>query len=324
MDKVRVGYIGFGWVADWHLKATRKHAPEVDVVGACMAPELFDACKKKCAENQIKPYQSWKDIIADKNIDAVCIFTPTTLHLEQVLAAAAAGKHSLVEKPVDITDEGIVKMIEAANKHKVVVFPAHNFVYRPVVRKAREIIDSGALGTISYASFRAVHFIPEEHANGWRKGLKASGGGAMLDSGTHLVYQSIYLAGKPKVLSAFSAKRHYLQIEAEDICQIGLQYPDGTIGNIMQSWASGDATGGEVRIEGDKGSLLISDALYHDGKKVETDGEYADSFGHLAKAFAASIMHGTKPVSTLEDARLALRIIQQAYQSAAKGTTIKL
>ncbi len=321
MNKIRVAYIGLGWIADWHFKAM-KRVSSIEVVGACDAPENYEACRARCNEWGIKGWRSYEEVLGDPGVDAVAILTPTWLHTEQTLAALRAKKHVLVEKPVALSAEEIGRMEQAAKAAGVVVMPGHNFVYRPVVRKAKEVLASGMLGNVSYASFRAVHFIPEVSSAGWRKSLNASGGGAMIDSGTHLVYQSLYLMGRPSYLFSFDAKKHYLELESEDISLIGLQYPDGAIGNILQSWASGDPSAGEVRIEGDKANLLIADGLYVDGKKMETDFEYGDSFYHLAQAFSDAALKGTKPISTLEDARAALILIQNAYASAKEKRVI--
>jgi len=323
MSQVKIAYVGVGWIADWHWDAM-KRCDTIEVVGACDAPDNFSKTQERCQAWGIKPYQSFEEILNDSSIDAVCIFSPTNFHTKQVLQAAKAGKHVLVEKPVALTVEDIDKFIEAEKEFGVTIAPAHNFVYRPVVTKAKEIIESGKLGTISYGSFRAVHFIPEEASNGWRKDFKSSGGGAMIDSGTHLIYQSLYLLGVPAKLSGFSANKHYTQIDAEDICQISVQYPDNTIGQIMQSWASNDGASCEIRIQGNKSNLCISDALYHDGEKIETDSEYPDSFYHLAKAFADAIINKTKMISGLNDAKNALIIAQKGYESADSEKLIQL
>ncbi|MBD3392456.1 MAG: hypothetical protein GF418_10270 [Chitinivibrionales bacterium] len=317
MNPVRIGFVGTGWIADWHFDGI-KTRDECTVVGGCDSPDRFDFCKKRCEEWGIRPYARFEDMLADETIDALYILTPTHLHHNQTLRAIEAGKHVLVEKPVALSQSDIDDMKLAGAERGIVVFPAHNFVYRPVVRKAKEILDTGALGTISYALFRAVHFIPDEASVGWRTSLSASGGGAMIDSGTHLVYQSLHLMGDPARLSAFKAKKHYTKMDSEDICQISLQYEDGAIGNIMQSWASGDTSSTEIRIQGDKGNLLISDALYHNGEKVAEEADYGCTFAYTAAAFAKCATEKVEPVSNLDDAAVTLKLIADAYESAER------
>lgn len=110
-------------------------------------------------------------------------------------------------------------------------------------------------------------------------------------------------------------------MEGEDIAQVNLLYPDGSIGNIIQSWTSnwGDEIN-EVKIMGDKGSILITDALYYNSEKLSTDVEYGDSFSNQAKAFTDSILYGKKPLSSLKDVENALKIINGAYESSEDGS----
>jgi len=320
---IRVGYVGTGWIADWHFNAM-KRCETVEVVGACEHPDAREKLHSICKQWDIKPYESFEEMLADTSLDAVALFSPTHLHLQQALQALEAGKHLLVEKPIAFEIDQIEQIEKAAEKAGKIVFPSHNFVYRPVVTKAKEIIDSGALGTISYASFRAVHFIPEDASSGWRRFLKFSGGGAMLDSGTHLVYQSLYLVGTPEKISSFKANKHYTAIEAEDVCQISLMYKDGTIGQILQSWAADDEGSGEIRIQGNKGTILISDALYHNGEKIEDDAAYPDSFYHTACAFADAVLNNKAPISSVKDAKRTLDIIQKAYRAAEEDKIVQL
>jgi predicted dehydrogenase len=314
-NMIKIGYIGVGWIADWHLQAMQS-CEGIQVVGAATGSTNRSRFEARCEELKLQPYSSIEALLADEQVDAVAILSPTGFHFEQCIQALRAGKHVLVEKPVVLNVEQHRELDALARTVGKVLMPAHNFVYRPVVRKAREILETGALGAISYASFRAVHFIADEAANGWRKDQGIAGGGAMIDSGMHLVYQSLYLMGQPSHLSSFQAKKHYLQLDDEDISQISLQYPDGSIGLILQSWASGDGSAGEIRIQGDKGTLLITDGLYHDGVGVEADADYKDSFYHLACHFVACVEGQAQAISSMEDAAVALHLIQQAYEAS--------
>jgi predicted dehydrogenase len=145
-----------------------------------------------------------------------------------------------------------------------------------------------------------------------------------MDSGHHLVYMSLFFKGMPLRLQAFKSNLVLSGMEGEDIAQINLLYPDGSIGNIMQSWTSnwGDGING-VKIIGDKGSILITDALYYNSEKLSTDVEYGDSFSNQAKAFTDSILYGKKPLSTLKDVENALKIIYGAYESS-EDSSVKI
>lgn len=320
---IKIGFIGLGWIADWHFKAMQR-CGEFDIIGAATGSSNVEKFKSRCREMSIRPYESIHSLLEDPTIEAVAILSPTSCHFQQAMQALDAGKHLLVEKPVVLEEEQYIKLKKKGDSLGKIVFPAHNFLYRPVVKKAREIIVDGMLGEISYASFRSVHFISEEASGGWRTRETISGGGAMIDSGMHLVYQSIYLMGYPSVLSSFGANKHLKQLENEDISQISLQYPNQSIGLIMQSWASNDGGAGEIRIQGTQGNILISDALYLNDRKIEDDADYGNSFYHMAKYFAHCIRSEKKPLSDMEDALKAFKLVKKAYQSAKEKQTFLL
>ncbi len=321
MERIGIALVGTGWIAERHLKALRQSG-SFRVIGAFKGTHRAEELERRCCEWGIRPYRSYKELLESREVEAVAILSPTSLHFEQTMQAIDAGKHVLLEKPAALELSEIDTMQKASRDSGLVVFPAHNFVYRPVVVRARELIGSGKLGTISYASFRTVLYIVAP--DGWRKELKLSGGGALIDSGMHLVYQSLYLMGKPSRLVAFTAKKHYLQMEGEDIAQVSFSYPNEEIGQIMQSWTCGDRSASEIRVLGDRGSLLITDALYLNREKIEDDWEYERSFFHLAGAFARAVRDGTSPLSDLQDARVSLEIVQKAYQSAQSGKVLRL
>ena len=324
MKQLGLGIIGAGWIADWYYTAYQKLTTAFTLIGAVgnPTPAGKERLVKKCALWNCKSYDSLDSLLADPAIEVVAILSPTNLHFVQARAALLAGKHVLVEKPVCLSVAEDVELRKLADEKELTLFPGHNFVYRPVVRRAKEVLESGALGTISYASFRACHFIPDDHASGWRKHFAFSGGGAMMDSGTHLVYQSLYLLGAPASLSCFLSKKHYLAMEGEDTCAIQVQYPDGCVGSIFQSWSANDPEAGEIRIQGDKGVLVITDALYVNGEKLEEDSSYESSFFHTLSAFREAVAGESKPLSDSKSAATTLKLIQEAYQSAREQKVV--
>ena len=327
MDKLGLAIAGAGWIADFYYGAYQKLSDRFELLGCSGNPSESGQKRlgDKCRQWKTKAYSSFEEVLNDPDIACIGIMSPTSFHFEQTRKALNAGKHVLVEKPVSLDLKELEELETLSRRKGLVVFPGHNFVYRPVITEAKKIIDSGALGTISYASLRAVHFIPEDHATGWRKDQSLSGGGAMMDSGTHLVYQLLHLLGKPQWLSCFMGSYHYTGMDAEDTCQISLQYPDGPVAQVFQSWSAADASAGEIRIEGDQGSILIGgDGLRLDGELVETDAAYDQSFFHTLTAFHESALTGKPPVSDLRNAWETLNIIQSAYKGAESRTILEL
>ena len=281
--------------------------------------------RAKCNEWNIKAYDNFDDMVNDPKIDALIIGSVNPYHYDQIKKGFANNKFLLVEKPVVVDLNQIKELKELVLKNNYKLFPGHNFVYRNAVIKAKEFIDQGKLGQIMHGSILVTHTISEYHQYGWRGKKELSAGGTLMDSGHHVVYQSIYLLGVPSKLQAYTSKLHLKNMDCEDLAQVNLLYPDGSMGFLMQSWTSGfgnDING--IRIFGDKGELIITDALYFNGEKIDSDTGYESTFINQAKAFTDYILHDKQPVSTLEDAENTLKMILGAYESSEKGIVINL
>lgn len=323
MKKIRIGMVGTGFISHYHYQGFR-NIKNADIVGMCTHSNM-EKLKSMCDEWGIKAYKGFDEMVEDPDIDALILGSVTSEHYEQIIKAAEKGKHLLVEKPV-VTDFAQLDRIDAVLREKgVLLFPAHNFVYRDALTEAKKIMESGALGRITYAAFISTHIISQDHSTGWRTQNGLSGGGALMDSGHHQVYMSLYLMGMPQKIQAFKSNLVLKKMEDEDIAQINMLYPDGTIGCIMQSWTSQFGSGiNGIKIVGDKGEISITDGLYHNGSKIPAGVDYAESFANQSQAFTDYIINGTKPLSDLRDVRNTLKIINGAYLSCKEERVVDL
>jgi len=323
MKKLNIGLVGTGFISRFHFDGFSKNL-DSRITGMCTHSNL-EKLNRMCSEWGIKPYDSFEAMVSDPGIDALIIGSVNSDHYHQILMAIEAGKSVLVEKPVVSSLEQIDEIIRLASAANVRVMPAHNFVYRSSIVLAKELLNRGELGKVTYASFQSSHTISTDHASGWR-GKKSLGfGGALMDSGHHQVYQSLYLLGMPAKLQAFKSNLVLNGMEGEDIAQLNLRYPDGTLGCVMQSWTSGfaeDLNG--IRILGEKGQLKITDRLFLNGNPITEVNDYANSFENQALAFTDYILNGKMPLSTLSDARNSLQLILSAYESCEKENVISL
>jgi predicted dehydrogenase len=332
MGKLRIGMVGMGFISDWHWKGFRQN-PDAKITGMChmffgnetQKSEEMELLKKRCAQLGIKAYESFENMVADPEIDALIIGSINPYHYLQIKAAVESGKHIMVEKPVVTDFDQLEEIKKLSIKKGIKIFPAHNFVYREAVRKAREIIEAGKLGQIIHSSFIVSHTISEAHSKGWRAVKTLGTGGTLIDSGHHLIYQALYLLGKPEKLQGFKSKMVLKNMDCEDTAQVSLLYPDGSMAVIMQSWTS-DHAGmiNGIRIFGTEGSLVITDDLYFNDQKMNLEADYLNSFINQAKAFSDYILKGIPPVSGLDDVRDILKITFGAYKSAETDTVISI
>jgi predicted dehydrogenase len=326
MKKVRIGIVGTGFASDWHYKGFLQNR-NAEIKGMCHTYNLDDpkyldkqeALIQKCASLGIKPYASFDTMVKDSTIDALIICSINPLHFEQIIKAIENRKHILVEKPVVTNAEQLLRIRKLSLEKKVKIFPAHNFVYLKAIQKAKAIIEHGEIGQIIHSSLVSSHTISEAHSTGWRANKELSMGGAMLDSGHHLIYQSLYLLGKPIKIQSYKSKMVLKNMDCEDTMQLSLQYDDGSIAVIMQSWTSDHSKMiNGIRILGTKGSLVITDALHFNNKKVVRKIDYLESFVNQSKAFTNYILKNTPPISNLETVLDILELTSRAYEIAER------
>jgi predicted dehydrogenase len=332
MKKIKLGIVGTGMMLDYHLKAFNK-LPNASVKGCTRA--FYGDAEKQIIQNKsleeiatkrgIIPYSNFEEMLNDRDLQAIIIASINPYHFDHIMMALEKGKHVLVEKPVVTDFDHLDAIVAKAREKGLLVFPSHNFVYRPVVIKAKEIIDSGVLGTIIYSSFISCFRSNEVHAHGWRASAELSKGGALMDSGHHQIYQSLFLLGMPKLIHGFKSRQVLKHMEVEDFAMITAYYGDGSIANIGQGHSSnyGDVVSG-IKIVGENGNIVISDACYYNGQKVAEDADYANSFYHQAQFFIDSLRNKKKPLSGLTDVRNTLETIYAAYKSAENEQVVRI
>jgi predicted dehydrogenase len=319
---LRIGLVGTGFIAPYHLEAFRQ-CPEAMIAGLCAHAET-ERLKQLSAEWGVRAYPSFDALVSDPAIDALVLGSWNSDHAGQIRRCQELGKPALVEKPVVTALTELDAIRESVARTGVPVMPAHNFVYRGAVKAAHAIMRSGQMGQAVYASFTSNHTISAEHASGWRGNLSIGGGGALMDSGHHQVYQALHLLGRPEELHAFCSRLMLTGMEGEDIAQIQMRYANGALATILQSWTNNQGTPVDgIRIVGTAGWLQITDALYVNGECVDSDTTYPNSFVNQAQAFVDLVRHGTPPASTLDDARDTLAMILLAYESAKTSTVLR-
>jgi len=321
MKKLRIGIVGTGFIAPFHRNSFGQW-PDAEIVGMCTHSNR-EKLHRMCAEWRIRPFDTYEQMARDPGVDALIIGSVNTEHFSQIMLAQELRKPVLCEKPVVTTLEELDLIRASVARTGVPVVPAHNFIYRGAVKAGRAVMQSGALGQIIYSSFISNHTLSDEHIHGWRSKLALGSGGALMDSGHHQVYQSIGFMGTPVALHAFKSRLALTDMEGEDTAHVQVQYADGSVGTIFQSWTN--VKGGPVdgiRIVGTKGSLEISDALYVDGEKQNTETGYENSFLGQARGFLDVVLKGAAPDSSLDDARDTLQLILLAYKSIETNSVL--
>jgi predicted dehydrogenase len=225
--KVRVGLIGSGSAAcRIHLPGLRL-CPEVEISGVS---SIDDDAQEKTGVTRI--YRSHHQLLERPEIDAVVIATPNHLHREIAVAAFAAGKHVLCEKPLALNAAEAAEMLEAAQSSGRVHMTAFTYQFAPAARYLKHLVDRGELGAIRVV--RASYLMAlSTHLSGWRSSKELAGSGVLADIGSHLVHLVQWLAGDIARLTARSRDfRNDSASDVEDWIAFLTEFSDGASGTI--------------------------------------------------------------------------------------------
>jgi predicted dehydrogenase len=319
---IGVAFVGAGIVSEMHGRAVAA-LPQARLVGVYDPKQARARALTKKFGGRV--FRSLEELLSHKQVKAVHILTPVEHHVSAAIRSMEAGKHVLVEKPVahDLTD--LRKLLRTARKTQRVCMPGHNYIYAPPMQRAKRLIEDGKLGRIGslWVLFNIFH--PEQVA--------AIYGGVLRAICIHHAYSLLYLLGKPKRLKATVSRVHYSKLTCEDQAMITCEMPGGALANLWCSFASNDPTSDPwtvlYKILGTKGGLTYSwnEAQFEDPRGPGWGLPcYVESFaGEIDHFVNRCIRLGAPPLSSLEDAMDALRIIEAAERSARRqGTEVSL
>ncbi len=341
--QVNVGIIGSQFISGIHAESLQR-CPSAEMT-AVASPTPGNAEKFARTHGIPNHFTNYRDLLAMNEIDMVVIGVPNDLHREVVVAAAQAGKHIVIEKPLCLNMAEADQMIDAAREANVKLMYAEELCFAPKYVRLKQLLDSGALGepTLIKQSEKhdgphAPHFWDVEH----------SGGGVVMDMGCHAIEFFRWMLGRPPVKSVYaqmSTQVHKDKTVGEDNALLILEFENGTTCLAEESWTKLGGMDDRAEVHGSKG-VAYADLLH--GNSIETysrDGydyavekagstsgwsftiyEEAYNYGfHQEMAhFVDCVQHDKKPLVTGEDARAVLEIIFAAYESARTGSKVAL
>jgi predicted dehydrogenase len=209
-DSLKIGIIGCGLIGQKRAKAL----PAADKLVAC-ADVFLDRARALAGSSGAKVASDWRSVIENPAVDVAVIATPHNLLAEITLAAVNAGKHVLVEKPAARVTSELELVIAARNKNRVQIHVGFNHRYHRSIRKAKELVSSGILGELMFIRGRYGHGGRVGYDKEWRANPLLSGGGELIDQGTHLIDLSRWFLGEfPHVEG--SAETYFWKMPVDD------------------------------------------------------------------------------------------------------------
>ncbi len=339
MEKLNVGLVGCGRIADLHVPGYRNH-PHARIHAICdTRPEILELRKAEWAVERC--YESFDALLADPDLDAVEILTPQLLHEPQTLAALAAGKHVALQKPMTVDLPSADRILAAARAADRVFKVTENYVFHPPIVRARQLIAEGAIGDpvslrIQYMSGPEGGWEVPAEAWAWRmQEARAGRGPTTFDHGHHLWSTAWFLLGAPeRVVGWLDSQDGLVDCPAQFLWKVeggrrygSIQFHHGEHLRVPSRYYSNDewmdvmGSRGILSIRRCTGNVKDGPALVlYDGRRhvpIAVESDWGLGFIGATRDFVSAIREGTEPCLTGDQARTVLRF-SLALQRAAR------
>lgn len=344
MQTLGFAIIGCGMIARFHARALAE-VPGTRV--AALVSRSTDSAVKFAGELGTSPaiYTSLDQALADPAVHAVIITTPSGAHLDPAVKAAAAGKHVVVEKPLEITAERcdrIIAVCEQAGVLLCTIFPSR---FGDANMELKKAIDAGRFGRMTLGETTCKWWRSQAYYDegGWKGTQALDGGGALMNQAIHNVDLLQWLMGDVEMIGGFTATLAHERIEVEDTAVACLRFRSGALGVIQATTSVHPGLPKTIGIHGDRGTAVIEqdDLLRWEfatespedaaikarfaqktGASGGSSNPAAISYeGHRRQLadFVEAIRGGGRPAVDGREGRKAVAIIEAIYRSARTG-----
>jgi UDP-N-acetyl-2-amino-2-deoxyglucuronate dehydrogenase len=337
MSEHGFGFVGTGVVADFHARALSTLPGGRLVAVTDVDPER---ARSFAAKHDVADEPDLAALLARRDIDVVTVCVPSGQHAEVGVQAARAGKHLVVEKPIDVSLAAADRLIAATRAAGVTITVISQHRFDPGLAELRRLIDAGKFGRLLLGQVATKWWRGQDYYDsaGWR-GTWAMDGGALMNQGIHYADLLRWYLGPVAEVSALAVTQAH-DIEAEDCALATVRFMSGAVGSITATTSVIPGFAQRLEISGTEGSAIVEDGVlvyrgFRDGSEVRsagsTRGAAADAadlevVAHRAQLadLLAALDEGRPPAVTAADGRATLELVCAVYQSAREGGPVRL
>jgi predicted dehydrogenase len=270
----RVGIVGLGIAVTPHARSLLDLKDRVQVAWAYSpTPARREAFSAKFPFPLTDRLET---ILDDRSVNAVLVLTPPNTHLELVQRCAVAGKHVLLEKPLEISTPRAEQLVGSTKGLKLAICLQHRF--RPAAEKLRELVKDGRLGTLVSATAAIPNWRPQSYYDQPGRGTKArDGGGVLLTQGIHTLDLFLSYTGEAEKVLSFTTTTPVHKMETEDLCAAAVRFRSGALGVVHATTTAYPGFPERIELIGTNGTALLQGtelrAQFLDGTTVEVKTE---------------------------------------------------
>ena len=341
------GIIGTGMIAEFHAAAIGE-IRGAELVG-CYNPTRGKA-DAFAAEHGCEVFDSVDALLARDEIDVVCVLTPSGARRDPAVAAARAGKHVVVEKPIEVTLKRCDAIIDACDAAGVKLCTIMQSRFSPANQELKRAVDAGRFGTLTLGDTYVKWWRTQDYydSGGWRGTYELDGGGAFMNQAIHNVDLLLWLMGDVAEVCAVTGTLAHERIEVEDTAVAAVRFKNGALGTLEATTAAWPGLLKKTELHGTAGSAIVEqddvllwqfaetdrrDASIREnyGPKGDAAGGAADpkAISHVGhreqlKDFLGAIDAGGTPLVDGREGRKSVELILAIYQSAWTGERVSL
>lgn len=347
-EPIRFAIIGCGAVARTHVRAL------ADIPDACVSALIgrsVQAPRELANEfglTDVVVSETLDEAIRKTEIDAVIIATPSGSHFDCALLGAKAGKHVIIEMPLEITPERCDRIIDACDSAGVQLATIFQARFLPANQLLKQAIEAGKFGRLTLALANCPWWRSQDYYDSasWRGTWAYDGGGGLMNQGIHLVDLLLWFMGPAVEVSATTATLAHRGIEVEDTAIANIRFANGALGTITASTAAFPGSPRSLSIHGDQGSVVtVDDTIgawqFADGNQPDVDSVQRNQidlnqgaadpksishWGHYRQLqdIVGAIRTGRRPAVDGHEGRKAVQLVCKIYEAARSGQRIKL
>ena len=339
--------VGTGMISRFHARAL------ADVRGAKLVAccdSRAEAAERFAEEEGCTGYTDLKKMLADERVDAVSICTPSGAHLDPAVAAAKAGKHVIIEKPLEVTTRRCDRIIAACEENGVKLSTVFQSRFSDSSVTLKKAVEAGRFGRMTLGDAYVKWYRSQEYydSGAWRGTWKLDGGGALMNQAIHAVDLLVWLMGPVAEVRAQMATVAHERIEVEDIATATLRFASGALGVIEASTAIYPGYLKRIELHGTEGSAALEEAdivrwdfaksgrgdaavlkameASKSGGGGAADPSAIDYSGHAKqfRDFVSAIKNDRPAAIDGHEGRRSVEVITAIYKSAQTGRAVKL
>jgi UDP-N-acetyl-2-amino-2-deoxyglucuronate dehydrogenase len=334
---INFGIVGLGVSGQQHKRA-------IDALPMARVAAICDPALKEERIDGSAVYGDVDQMLKDPIIDAVTVAIPSGRHGEIAIKAAEAGKHILVEKPLEVTLPQIDATMAAVKKAGVRCGKVSQYRFTEGMQALKSAVSKGELGKVVLGDAYIKWYRPQDYydSGGWRGTRELDGGGALMNQGIHYVDQLLWIMGDVESVQAQTGTLAHERIEVEDVACAVLRFKSGAIGVIEATTSAYPGAPARLEIHGTRGTMVMEgERIVFRGvlgeEEVRATGEAEISSGgrrvedinmdlvvaQLAD-FCEAVLYDREPAVTMEEGRLATATVLAIYESSKTGKLIRL